>query len=236
MERNKELQAQEALDISVLLKNMSNSNAFEFVINIIEIAHNANESIQEYLDYLWGEYANDDPWEKEVNKHTPHRTAIHKLEKKLLSFIMQEVWAHKNIPQLAGNYNPIDIKSLVYEMNDDEGVGLLNTLIEKVNDKIECLELYGIHGEELTEEKQKDLDELADLKDKMQAIVNEQVRLNKQWQNGVDKLEEERARENAEMIDALNQKESVINVSETKTNNKEVVTAVVNADDVILPC
>ena len=212
---------------------MSNNNAFELVINLIEIAHNANESIQEYLDYLWGEYANDDPWEKEVNTHTPHRSAIQKLEEKLLSFIMQEVWAHKDIPKLAIKRNPIDIKSLVYEMNDDEGISLLNTLIEKVNDKIECLELYGIHGEEFTEEKQKDLDELADLKDKMQAIVNEQVRLNLQWQNGVDKLEEEQARENAEMIDALNQKESVINVSETKTNNKEVVTAVVNADDVI---
>lgn len=236
MERNKKLLAQEALDISVLLKNMSNNNAFELVINLIEIAHNTNESIQEYLDYLWGEYANDDPWEEELNKHSPHRAAIQKLEEKLLSFIMQEVWAHKDIPQLAIKNNPIDIKSLVYEMNDDNGVGLLNTLIEKVNDKIECLELYGIHGEELTEEKQKDLGELADLKDKMQAIVNEQARLNRQWQNGVEKLEEEQARINAEMLIALNQKESVFNVSETKTNNTEVVTAVVNADNFIIPC
>ena len=236
MERNKKLQAQEALDISVLLKNMSNNNAFGLVINLIEIAHNTNESIREYLDYLWGEYANDDPWEEEVNKHSPHRMALQKLEEKLLSFIMQEVWANKDIPQLAIKKPPIDIKSLVYEMNDDEGVGLLNTLIEKANDKIECLELYGMHGEELTEEKQKDFSELVDLKDKMQAIVNEQVRLNQQWQNGVDKLEEEQAREYAEMTDVLNQKESAINVSETKTNNKVVVTAVVNTDNVTLPC
>lgn len=230
MEKNSKLQAVEALDVSVLLKRLSSAEAFELVINLIKTSYDVEVSIQDYLDYLWGESANDDPWEKEVNKHSPHRRAICNLQKKLLSFIMQNVWANKDIPQLAGSFNPIDIKSLVYEMNEHEGVKLLNTLIKKAEYEIGYIEWRNIHGEGFSEEIRSDCESLAELKDKMQAIVNEQKRLIREWQDGVDKLEEEIARGNDEMIECVNQRESELQVPSTTENTKEVVATVSIAD------
>lgn len=226
MYKNSKLQAEEALDVSVLLKRISDAEAFELVINLIKTSYDVGVSIQDYLDYLWGEYANEDPWEKEVNKHSPHRSAICNLQKKLLSFIMQNVWAHKDIPKLAANYNPIDIKSLVYEMNENDGIELLNMLIGKIKTEIDYFEWRNIHGEGFSEEMQSDFESLTELKDKMQAIVNEQMRLIRQWQDGVDKLEDEIARENYEMIEYVNQRDSELQVSETNEKHNELVAAV----------
>ena len=54
MENNKYLQAQEAVDVSVLLKNVSNDLAFQMVVNLFTEAHKENRGLDEYFDYKLG--------------------------------------------------------------------------------------------------------------------------------------------------------------------------------------
>ena len=50
MENNKYLQAQEAVDVSVLLKNVSNDLAFQMVVNLFTEAHKEYYELVEYFD------------------------------------------------------------------------------------------------------------------------------------------------------------------------------------------
>ena len=223
MEKNTSLMALEALDISVLIKRMSNPNAFDLVINLIKMSKDVTIELQEYYEYLWGEYGNDEPWEKETEKHRPHHTSINMLQKRLLTFIMLDICSCKEIPSQIKEDTMIDIKSLVFEMSSYDAVPFLNSLIEDVEGKIDSIEMRDVHGEEITDELEYDMKELISLRDKMRAIVTEESEREKQWKSGVDMIEEEIAKENQEMIDILNQKETEVIIGNDDSNRKGVV-------------
>ena len=69
MENNKYLQAQEAVDVSVLLKNVSNDLAFQMVVNLFQTTHEEIRELDEYFDYIWIEHGNGVRWEYAVEKH-----------------------------------------------------------------------------------------------------------------------------------------------------------------------
>lgn len=230
MEENKQLAALEALDISVLLKNSSNKGAFDLVINLIRMSNEEEVYLQDYYDYLWGEYANDEPWEKEISKHRPHHSNISRLKEKLLTFIMMNVWCSKDIPLLITPTTLVDIKSLVYEMWTDHAIALLNSLVERAERQIDCIEMSGIHGEPLDVDKQLDLDSLVNLRNCMVAIVEEEKERIRQCEEGIRKFEEERDKEESEMFEALQQHESEMTVAKP-VESPNVVTATVTTSD-----
>ena len=230
MEENTILQALEALDISVLLKNSSNEGAFDLVINLIKMSNDAEKGLQDYYDYLWGVYANDEPWEKEINKHRPHHSNIRRLKEKLLTFIMMNVWCSKDIPLQITPTTLVDIKSLVYEMWSDNGITFLNSLIERAEGQIDHIEMSGIHGEPLDVDKQLDLDSLVNLRNCMLAIVKEEKERIRQHEEGIRKFEEERDKEESEMLEALQQHESEMTVGKPVESPNVVTVAVTTSD------
>ena len=230
MEDNKNLQALKNLDISVLLRNSSNKGAFDLVINLIRMSNEEEIYLQDYYDYLWGEYANDEPWEKEINKHRPHHSNISRLKEKLLAFIIMNVWCSKDIRLQITPTTLVDIKSLVYEMWPDNAITFLNSLIEKAEEQIYWIEMSGIHGEPLDVDLQLDLDSLVNLRDCMLAIVKEEKERIRQREEGIRKFEEERDKEESEMLEALQQHESETTVAKP-VESPNVVTATVMTSD-----
>ena len=83
MENNKFLQAQEAVDVSVLLKSVSDDLAFQMVVNLFTEAHKEYYELVEYFDYIWIEHGNGVRWEYAVEKHNGSQAQLCDLEKTL---------------------------------------------------------------------------------------------------------------------------------------------------------
>ena len=200
------------------------------MINLIRMSNDADKSLQDYYDYLWGEYANDEPWEKEINKHRPHHSNINRLKEKLLTLIMMNVWCCKDIPLQITPTTLVDIKSLVFEMCSENAIAFLNSLIERAEGQIDSIEMSGIHGEPLGVDKQLDLDSLVKLRNCMQAIVKEEKERVRQYEEEIRKFEAEKAKEESEILEELQQHESETTVTKS-VESPNVVTVAVTASD-----
>ena len=61
MEKNISLLGLDSLDINVLFMNMSDNNAFDIVAELLNKSRYVTNNLNDYYDYLWEEYANDEP-------------------------------------------------------------------------------------------------------------------------------------------------------------------------------
>lgn len=177
MEKNSFFLAQEALDVSVLLRNVSDDTAFNMVAELLNKSRTATKDLNEYYDYLWCEFSNDEPWEREIKKHRPHHDNINVLEQRLLLLIVNNINKKQSIASQLKTATSIDIKSLIFEMPSFKALPFLEGLNDLINAQIDDIELHSIHGENYSENKHDDMIALIELRDKICAIVNEQRKL-----------------------------------------------------------
>ena len=232
MENNIFLKAQKALDVSVLLKNLSDDMAFQLVVNLFTEAHKEVQELRDYFDYIWVEYGNGVRFDFEVDKHNESQSKLGDLERVLGDLLAAQAKDWKGIPQLIGDMQ-IDIKYVLYEMPSDLGIDFINNYLGHIDDVLRHFELEKGSKND-TDERKRDTKRLQDLQDLLIAIRNDEANSEIEWQKELKKLEEAEDKERQEMREWLN-KNSEIQVSETKVGNKDVVEAVVYADEVQLP-
>lgn len=214
METNKVLQAQEAMDVSVLLKNVSDDLAFQMVVNLFTETHKEIRELQEYFDYIWTEYGNGVRWEYLAEKHNDSQTKLSDLEETLGNLLAAQAKDWKGITQLIGN-TQIDIKYLLYEMPSDLGIDFINNYLEHIADVLYHFELEKGSPKD-DDERKSVVKSLDDLQAKLIAIRNEEVNSEKEFQRLIEKLQEAEAKERQEMIDELNKRQTIIHHSESE--------------------
>ena len=206
MENNMYLQAQEAVDVSVLLKNVSNDLAFQMVVNLFTETHKENRGLDEYFDYIWIEHGNGVRWEYAVEKHNDSQAKLSDLEETLGDLLADQAKDWKGIPQLIGN-KPIDIKYLLYEMPSDLGIDFIDNYLEHIDDILHLFELE--KGSPKDDDERKRVEEsLESLQDLLIAIRNDEVNSEKEWEKAVEKLREAEAQERIEMWELVNKREA----------------------------
>ena len=233
MENNKFLQAQEAVDVSVLLKNVSNDIAFQLVVNLFTEAHKEVQELEEYFDYIWIEYGNGTRWDFAVEKHNHSQSKLCDLEKVLGNLFAEQAKDWEGIPRLIGDMQ-IDIKYLLYEMPSDLGIDFINNYLEHIEDVLRLFELEKDSKND-TDERKRDAKSLIDLQSQLIAIRNDEANSEIEWQKELKKLEEAEEKERQEMREWINKTNHEMQVSESVVGDKEVVAAMANADDDKLP-
>ncbi len=206
MENNKYLQAQKAVDVSVLLKNVSNDLAFQMVVNLFQTTHEEIRELDEYFDYIWIEHGNGVRWEYAVEKHNDSQANLCDLEETLGDLLSAQAKDWKGIQQLIGD-KPIDIKYLLYEMPSDLGIDLINNYLEHIDDVLHHSELEKGSPKD-DEERKNDASRLESLQDLLIAIRNDEVNSEKEWEKAVEKLREAEAQERIEMWELVNKREA----------------------------
>lgn len=176
MEKNSVLNGLDSLDINVIFMNMSDDNAFDTVSELLNISRDVTNGLDEYYEYLWGEFANDEPWEREIKKHRPHHDNINKLKQRLLLLIVNNINRHQTIASQLKSGISIDIKSLIFEMLSYKALPFLERLYELISAQIEEIEMFNIHGENYSEEKHRQMNVLIELGEKVKNIINEQTK------------------------------------------------------------
>lgn len=214
MEKNKILLAQEALDVNVLFKNVSDDIAFQLVVKLFTKVHEEIRDLEDYFDYIWSEHGNGARWEFAVEKHNDSQAQLSDLEIILGDLLATQAKDWKGIPQLIGDIK-IDIKYVLYEMPSDLGIDFINNYLGHIDDMLHHFELE-------KESKQGDIERkrategLEELQDKLIAIRDDEVNSEKEWEREREKLEEAVNREHQELIDWLNNIESERQVTESK--------------------
>lgn len=226
MENNKYLQAQEAVDVSVLLKNVSNDLAFQMVVNLFTETHTENRELDEYFDYIWIEHGNGVRWEYAVEKHNDSQAKLSDLEETLGDLLADQAKDWKGIPQLIGN-KPIDIKYLLYEMPSDLGIDFIDNYLEHINDVLHHFELE--KGSPKDDDERKRVEEsLESLKDQLIAIRNDEANSEKEWEKELEKLREAEAQEQREIWELVYKKDAEKQTTEIEVNKESIVAAVTN--------
>ena len=203
MEYNSILKAQEALDISVLLKNVSNDTAFQMVVNLFKNAHEENRDLQDYFDYIWSEYSNGVRWDYAVKKHSDSQRQLSDLEKCLGDLLAEQAKDWEGIPQLIGD-KQIDIKFVLYEMPSDLGIDFINNYLEHIDDVLRHFERE--KGSPKDDDERKHAKEALEvLQDKLIAIRNDEANSEKRWQEEWEKIENAEEEERQEMREWLKQ-------------------------------
>ena len=214
MENNKNLQAQEALDVNVLFKNVSDDLAFQMVVNLFTETHKEIKELQEYFDYIWTEYGNGVRWEHIVEKHNDSKSHLNDLEIVLGDLLSEQAKGWNGIPQLIGDMQ-IDIKYVLYEMPSDLGIDFINNYLEHINDILNLYELEkGSPNDD--DERKRAVKSLGDLQAKLIDIRNEEVNSEKEWQRLIEEIQEAEAKEHQEMMDELNKREAELHYSESE--------------------
>lgn len=226
MENNRFLQAQEAVDVSVLLQNVSNDLAFQMVVNLFTETHKEIRELEEYFDYIWAEYANGVRWEYAVEKHKDSQAQLSNLEETLGDLLADQAKDWKGIPQLIGD-KQIDIKFLLYEMPSDLGIDFINNYLEHINDVLYYFELE--KGSPKDDDERKRVEQcLKGLKDQLIAIRNDEANAEKEWEKEWAKIEIAEEEERREMWELINKKDAEKQTTEIEENKETVVAAVTN--------
>lgn len=211
---SKKLLAQEALDVSVLFKNVSDEMAFQLVVNLFKKTHEESQDLKDYLDYVWSEYGNGESWEWTVEKHNDSQSHLNDLEEILGELLSEQAKDWKGIPQLIGD-KQIDIKYVLYEMPSDLGIDFINDYLEYINDILNLYELEKGSPKD-DDERKRVVESLKDLQSKLIAIRNEEVNSEEEWQRLIEKYQEAQAKEQQEMMDELNKREAELHHSESE--------------------
>ena len=226
MENNKYLQAQEAVDVSVLLKSVSDDLAFQMVVNLFTEAHKEYYELVEYFDYIWIEHGNGVRWEYAVEKHNGSQAQLCDLEKILGDLLADQAKDWKGIPQLIGD-KQIDIKYLLYEMPSDLGIDFINNYLEHINDVLHHFELE--KGSPKDDDERKRVEKrLEELEDQLIAIRNDEANSEKEWEKEWAKIEIAEEEERREMWELVYKKEAEKQTTEIEVNKESIVAAVTN--------
>ena len=226
MENNKYLQAQEAVDVSVLLKSVSDDLAFQMVVNLFTEAHKEYYELVEYFDYIWIEHGNGVRWEYAVEKHNGSQAQLCDLEKTLGDLLADQAKDWKGIPQLIGN-KPIDIKYLLYEMPSDLGIDFINNYLDHIGDVLHHFELE--KGSPKDDDERKRVEKrLEELEDQLIAIRNDEANSEKEWEKELEKLREAEAQEQREIWELVYKKDAEKQTTEIEVNKESIVAAVTN--------
>ena len=226
MECNKYLQAQEAVDVSVLLKSVSDDLAFQMVVNLFTEAHKEYYELEEYFDYIWIEHGNGVRWEYAVEKHNGSQAQLCDLEKTLGDLLADQAKDWKGIPQLIGD-KQIDIKYLLYEMPSDLGIDFINNYLEHINDVLHHFELE--KGSPKDDDERKRVEKrLEELEDQLIAIRNDEANSEKEWEKELEKLREAEAQEQREIWELVYKKDAEKQTTEIEVNKESIVAAVTN--------
>lgn len=226
MENNKFLQAQEAVDVSVLLKNVSNDLAFQMVVNLFKTTHEEIRDLDEYFDYIWIEHGNGVRWEYAVEKHNDSQANLCDLEETLGDLLSAQAKDWKGIPQLIDD-KQIDIKYLLYEMPSDLGIDFINNYLEHINDVLHHFELE--KGSPKDDDERKHVEErLESLKDQLIAIRNDEANSEKEWEKEWAKIEIAEEEERREMWELVHKKDAEKQTTEVEGNEETFVAAVTN--------
>lgn len=210
MEQNKVLQAQEALDVSVLLKNVSDDLAFQMVVNLFTEAHKEIRELEEYYEYIWAEYGNGVRWEYAVEKHNDSQAQLSDLEETLGDLLSTQAKEGKGIPQLIADIQ-IDIKYVLYELPSDLGIDFINNYLEHINNVLHHFELEKGSPKD-NDERKRDTAILENLQDQLIAIRNDEANSQTEWKKELEKLQEAEAQEQNEMWEYVNHKEAALAV------------------------
>lgn len=210
MEQNKVLQAQEALDVSALLKNVSNDLAFQMVLNLFTKVHKEIRELEEYLDYIWTEFGNGVRWEYAVEKHNDSQAQLNDLEEILGDLLATQAKDWKGIPQLISDMQ-IDVKYVLYEMPSDLGIDFINNYLEHIDNVLHHFELEKGSPKD-DDERKRDTAILENLQDKLIAIRNDEANSQKEWEKELEKLQEAEAQERKEMWKYVDHKEAAFAV------------------------
>ena len=229
MEYNIILKAQEALDVSVLLKNLSNDMAFQMVVNLFTETHKEIQGLEEYFDYIWVEHGNGARWEYAVEKHNDSQAQLCDLEETLGDLLAEQAKDWRGIPQLIGD-RPIDIKYLLYEMPSDLGIDFINNYLEHIDDVLRHFELEKDSPND-NDERKCAVECLGKLQDQLIAIRNDEANSEKEWQKELEKLREAEDEERRELWECLNKKESEQQTTEIKVNETKAAIAAVASNN-----
>ena len=229
MEYNKYLQAQEALDVSVLLKNVPNALAFQLVVKLFIEAHNEVQELEEYFDNVWIEYGNGARWDFAVKKHNHSQAKLSDLERVLGDLLAAQARDWKGIPQLIDDVQ-IDIKYVLYEMPSDLGIDFINNYLGHIDSLLRHFEREKGSKND-TDERKRAMKSLQDLQDKLIAIRNDEANSEREWQKELKELEEAEELERQEMREWINKTNHETQISESVVGDKEVVATVTNADN-----
>ena len=226
MENNKYLQAQEAVEVSVLLKSVSDDLAFQMVVNLFTEAHKEYYELVEYFDYIWIEHGNGVRWEYAVEKHNGSQAQLCDLEKTLGDLLADQAKDWKGIPQLIGD-KQIDIKYLLYEMPSDLGIDFINNYLEHIDDILHHFELE--KGSPKDDDERKRVEKrLEELEDQLIAIRNDEANSEKEWEKEWAKIEIAEEEERREMWELVYKKDAEKQTTEIEVNKESIVAAVTN--------
>ena len=226
MENNKYLQAQEAVDVSVLLKNVSNDLAFQMVVNLFQTTHEEIRELEEYFDYIWIEHGNGVRWEYAVEKHNGSQAQLCDLEKTLGDLLADQAKDWKGIPQLIGD-KQIDIKYLLYEMPSDLGIDFINNYLEHIDDILHHFELE--KGSPKDDDERKRVEKrLEELEEQLIAIRNDEANSEKEWEKEWAKIEIAEGEERREMWELVYKKDAEKQTTEIEVNKESIVATVTN--------
>ena len=217
MENNKYLQAQEALDVRVLLQNVPNDIAFQIVVELFTKAHEEIRDLEEYFDYIWIEHGNGVRWDYAVEKHNHSQAQLNDLEILLGDLLATQAKDWKGIPQLIGD-KPIDIKYLLYEMPSDLGIDFINNYLEHINDVLHHFELEKGSPKD-DDERKRVVERLEELQDQLIAIRNDEANSLKEFEKEWEKIQLAEEEERREMWELVHQKEH--QTTEIEVNEKE---------------
>lgn len=229
MENNKYLQAQEAVDVSVLLKSVSNDLAFQMVVNLFTEAHKEYYELKEYFDYIWIEHGNGIRWEYAVDKHDASQPKLGDLEETLGKLLADQAKDWKGIPQLIGD-KQIDIKYLLYEMPSDLGIDFINNYLEHINDVLHHFELEKGSPKD-DDESKRAKQRLEGLKDQLIAIRNDEANSEKEWKKEWAKIEIAEEEERREIWEATLSTSPEHQTTEIEVNNNKTAIAAVTVEN-----
>ena len=213
MEHNSVLQAQEALDISVLLKSVSDDIAFQMVVNLFTKAHEENRDLDDYFDYIWCEHGNGARWDYAVKMHNESQSHLNDLEVILGELLAAQAKNWKGIPQLIGE-KIIDIKYLLYEMPSDIGIDFINGYLEHIDYILRHFERERGSKND-TEERKREEGYLANLQNILVAIREDEANAEREFEKEWEKVQIAEAEERREMWEYAQQKEP-----EAQTDNE----------------
>lgn len=194
MEKNMLLRCLKQLDISVLLKNMSEEKALFTIIDLYEQSINIEKSLHETFIELWELYSNGTFWEWNMEMHGDCEIEVTELKEVLRPLIVGATKEGRNIPSLIED-KKIDIRCILYELSKDEGFKFINTCLDDIGIALERLEL-SIENEKTAEKEIncEHLDAICRLKNLrsiLTAILNFQDEGERLWEIEYERYHEE---------------------------------------------
>lgn len=228
MEYNKYLLSLKVLDVSVLLKNMSDDIAFQLVVKLFTMAHEKAQNIREYYDNQWMLFGNGVEWEFAVIKHNMSLRKLNDLEIILGDLLATQTKDWRGIPQLI-NDKQIDIKYLLYEMPRDNGIHFINNYLEHIDDILQNFELEKDSNHD--DERKHAIEGLEKLRNQLIYVRNDETDSLKEFEKEYDTFLEMGNEERSKIWEATFSTSPEHQTTEIELNNNKTAIAAVTVEN-----